>query len=556
MHMDKFSDPLPDGTKLLQGQYHIKEFLNDGGFGITYLASDSLDRSMVIKECFPRAIGRRSGLEVGTRAISHREEFRSIVKAFVEEARNLSKFEHPNIVKVHQVFDENQTAYMAMDYIDGQELITAIEQDVLSPDLVISIAGKLLDALQNIHANGMLHRDISPDNILLDQSGNPILIDFGAAKEEASLHGPKMTSIRVTKEGYSPQEFYVSGAQQFPSSDLYAFAATLYHAITGHAPVESQARLLALAQEKPDPYVPISGQYNAYPAGLLKAIDLALNVSPKDRLASAQEWLDLINVPVRPEVTPRKSHASKRILVGIMSAAVLAVGVGIWYSNGSQPITTNPQPAKVAVLNTDGFQFQAPKVSHSQDWTLELPFTVKADVNNGVEIDSVENWYKPVSASNWIISGVRMASVNGRTLTDINTLKAALVLSKKTPYPDTLTANVTYFPNGKTETKTGQLQLNATRSYDFSNGMKIRQQFRGSGWQLVVITPPSSPNADVKHKDVLLAERVLGQAVTTLDQLLDILKKLEDRNLPKGVFSVQRDGAIVLANLPLKGKSP
>jgi hypothetical protein len=86
--------------------------------------------------------------------------------------------------------------------------------------------------------------------------------------------------------------------------------------------------------------------------------------------------------------------------------------------------------------------------------------------------------------------------------------------------------------------------------------MKIRQQFRGSGWQLVVITPPSSPNADVKHKDVLLAERVLGQAVTTLDQLLDILKKLEDRNLPKGVFSVQRDGAIVLANLPLKGKSP
>ncbi len=546
--MDKFSDPLLSGTTLLQGQYRINTFLNDGGFGITYLATDSLDRPIVIKECFPRAICRRSGHEVGTRALSHREEFRSIVKAFEEEARNLSKFEHPNIIKVHQVFDENQTAYMAMDYVDGQELIAAIDVKILTPDTIISIALKLLDALGEIHANGMLHRDISPDNILLDQENNPILIDFGAAKQEASQHGPKMTSIRVTKEGYSPQEFYVSGAQQFPSSDLYALAATLYHAITGTVPPESQARLLALAQVRPDPYQALSGHHNAYPAGLLKAIDGAMSIAPKDRLDSAQDWLKLIN-------KPQNSHDKSKLLqyaVYLSGAVAIMIGLGIWQiSTNQETALTTAQP-----IQSTNFTYLAPKITQTNPWVIELPFTVKTRDANGLEITIVSTWADPDLAGQWLGVGVRILAVNGKTIDQKTDLSAAILLSQDQPFPNPVIVNIRYQTNPDTPPKQGKLQLYPTRSQTYSNGMQLAEQFRTPRWQLGVASAPKTTKTDIKIGDVFLAERVLGLSAVTLGQLDEVLQKLEQRNLPKGVFSVRRGDSVELANLPLKQVSP
>lgn len=554
--MDRFSDPLPDGTTLLQGQYTIKTFLNDGGFGITYLAYDSLNRPMVIKECFPRAICRRSGLEVGTRAISHREEFRSIAKAFEEEARNLSLFEHANIIKVHQVFDENQTVYMAMDYVDGHELITAIDQNKLTPDIAISIALKLLDALGEIHESGMLHRDVSPDNILLDQDNNPILIDFGAAKQEASQHGPKMTSIRVTKEGYSPQEFYVSGAQQFPSSDLYALAASLYHAITRSVPPESQARLLALAQERPDPYQALSGKYNAYPAGLLKAIDLAMSIAPKDRLPSAHDWLKLIeNTPEQGQKTAGKS---KFIWygIGVSTAAVIALGIASW-QNDPRPQPDTPQETTIApVAASVNFTYLAPKIIQAHPWNVELPFRLKSHPKGGLEITELENWINPDFTGRWVNIGVRILSVNGQGLNNVEDLYTAAILSQNKPFPAPLSINVRYRPKTDQLPKNGQLQLHPTQSQGFSNGMKLMEQFRNQRWQLVVASPPDVKTTDIKNGDIFLAERILGLSAVSLEQLDDVLQKLEQRNLPKGVFSVRRGDSLELANLPLKQVTP
>jgi len=546
--MDKFSDPLLSGTTLLQGQYRIKTFLNDGGFGITYLATDSLDRPIVIKECFPRAICRRSGQEVGTRALSHREEFRSIVKAFEEEARNLSKFEHPNIIKVHQVFDENQTAYMAMDYVDGQELITAIEQKKLTPDTIISIALKLLDALGEIHASGMLHRDISPDNILLDQGNNPILIDFGAAKQEATQHGPKMTSIRVTKEGYSPQEFYVSGAQQFPSSDLYALAATLYHAITGTVPPESQARLLALAQERPDPYQALSGHHNAYPSGLLKAIDGAMSIAPKDRLNSAQDWLILID---KPQNLHDKSKLPQYAAY-LSGAVIIMIGLGIWQISTNQETVLATTPP----IQSIKFTYLAPKITQTYPWVIDLPFTVKTRDTSGLEITAVSAWADPDLSGQWLGVGVGILSVNGKTTDKYPDLSTAILLSQDQPFPNPLVVNIRYQTTPDTPPKQGKLQLYPTRSQTYSNGMQLAEQFRTPRWQLVVASAPKTIKTDIKIGDVFLAERVLGLSAVTLAQLDKVLQKLEQRNLPKGVFSVRRDNSVELANLPLKQVSP
>ena len=240
---ENFVDELKPGTKLMHGQYTIESFLNAGGFGITYLARDSLDRKVVIKECFPGAFCRRSRAVVQARSRAHQNELKSIVRLFVQEARSLAKLDHPNIVGVHQVFEDNDTAYMALDFVRGRDLLDIIEDPNadLTPAQTKNILKEVLGAVGFIHDQQILHRDISPDNILIDKDHHPVLIDFGAAREEATKQTRMLSAMRVVKDGYSPQEFYIQGSQQTPSSDLYALGATLYHAITGECPPDSQS---------------------------------------------------------------------------------------------------------------------------------------------------------------------------------------------------------------------------------------------------------------------------------------------------------------------------
>lgn len=295
--VDDLIDELQPGAKLLKGQYTITRYLNSGGFGITYLAKDSLDRDVVIKECFPSSLCRRSKVMVAARSRAHTAELRSVVQLFVREARNLAKIVHPNIVAVHQVFEDNGTAYMAIDFIDGLDLQQIIDGEgpPLTKEHVVEITRKLLKAVGYIHDHDMLHRDISPDNVLIDRKGEPILIDFGAAREKASQTNRAMSALRVVKDGYSPQEFYIAGSEQGPWSDLYALGATLYHLISGDPPVNGQARLAALAEDRPDPYVPLTGRIAGYPPGFLEAIDRAMCTLPKQRLQSATEWLAMLD---------------------------------------------------------------------------------------------------------------------------------------------------------------------------------------------------------------------------------------------------------------------
>ncbi|MBN8629936.1 MAG: serine/threonine protein kinase [Rhodobacterales bacterium] len=325
-------DELQPGAKLLKGQYTISRYINSGGFGITYLAKDSLDRDVVIKECFPSSVCRRSKVVVAARSRAHTAELRSIVQLFVREARNLAKIVHPNIVAVHQVFEDNGTAYMAIDFIDGLDLQQIIDGEGarLTPDHIVQITEKLLRAVGFIHDHDMLHRDISPDNVLIDKAGEPILIDFGAAREKASQSNRAMSALRVVKDGYSPQEFYIAGSEQGPWSDLYALGATLYHLISGDAPVNGQARLAALAEDRPDPYLPLAGRFPDYPKGFLEAIDRAMNTLPRQRLQSAKDWLAMFTTGLAPVAasttgaTVLQRPISERLDAGTQSAAAVS----------------------------------------------------------------------------------------------------------------------------------------------------------------------------------------------------------------------------------------
>lgn len=292
------SEALPDGTPLLGDEFTIDRALSNGGFGITYLAKDNyLDRNVVIKECYPEVFCRREGNSVLVRSDQHKDKYRTIVKMFMREARSIAKMRHPNIVGVHRIFEYNQTAYMVLDLIHGRDLLSIVndENKLLPPDQVKEILIKVLDAVDLVHQNDLLHRDISPDNILLDKWGNPFLIDFGAAREEASRETRAVSSVLIVKDGYSPQEFYFAGGKQGPSSDLYALGATFYHLISGVAPPNSQTRMAEFAGNNPDPCEPLVGRFPEYDQAFLAAIDKAMQILPKARLQSAREWLNIIN---------------------------------------------------------------------------------------------------------------------------------------------------------------------------------------------------------------------------------------------------------------------
>ncbi|WP_170452612.1 serine/threonine-protein kinase [Ruegeria arenilitoris] len=290
---------LQPGAKLLRGQYEILRFLSNGGFGITYLARDSLERDVVIKECYPGALCRRNGDLVEPNDPAFKDDLRAIIDLFIQEARNHARLVHPNIVDVHQVFEDNDTAYIAMDLIRGCDLLDYIEdpKTETGPDFIVQVTEKMLSAVSFIHQSGMLHRDISPDNILIDENGEPILIDFGAAREQAANQSAALLTLRVIKDGYSPHEFYVRGSEQGPSSDLYVLAATLYHAISGERPIDGQSRLNAFNNGQKDPYQPLTGRFQGYPDGFLGAIDKAMEVHATDRLQSALDWLRMFRGP-------------------------------------------------------------------------------------------------------------------------------------------------------------------------------------------------------------------------------------------------------------------
>jgi serine/threonine protein kinase len=321
------SDALPPGTTLLSGQYIIDGYLSSGGFGITYHARDSLDRRVVIKECYPEALCRRKAKTVRARSSVNVDEFRSLVAMFVREARSIAKLNNPNIIGVHQVFEDNETAYMALDLIEGEDLLCVMEnnRDRLTPQFIVGLLRKLLNAVATVHAVDMLHRDISPDNILLDQWGNPILIDFGAAREEASKKSRAISAMLVVKDGYSPQEFYISGSKQGPWSDLYSLAATFFHLIDGNAPPNSQNRLAALASRRPDPYQPLAGRVVGYDGAFLRAIDQAMSVFPLDRLQSASAWLNMIDTG-RSQLADGFALQTKDDLLKVVARIVDEVG--------------------------------------------------------------------------------------------------------------------------------------------------------------------------------------------------------------------------------------
>lgn len=306
----ELDDVLLPETTLRNGRYRILSFLSSGGFGIAYLARDADGREVVIKECFVPEFCRRTYGLVVPRSDQHRLNFQKALAGFLQEASVLATLTHPNIVRAHRAFRENDTAYIVLDLIKGQDLHERLTtgKTSLAPSQLVRMATRMVSALGHVHDRGFLHCDVAPDNICIGTDGEPVLIDFGSARPCLNGASEPYAGFSMVKDGYSPHELYTPKAACGPSSDLYSLGATLCHAISGTAPADGQSRLTALVDGLPDPLPPLAGRIPGYPPGFLASIDRAMAVRASDRFATAKDWLRAM---ARPEPTPLPSAATQ-----------------------------------------------------------------------------------------------------------------------------------------------------------------------------------------------------------------------------------------------------
>ena len=281
---------LPKGTRIRDFEFH--RVLGHGGFGITYLGWNvTLDIPVAIKEYFPADLATRErNLSVVPQTDQAAPDFQWGLERFLDEARILARFQHPGIVRIHHFFEAHRTAYIVMDYVEGESLSAYLtRKGTLSEVELQGILDPLLGALEVVHRADFLHRDIKPGNIVLRaKDGSPVLLDFGAARQAMGAKSRSVTSI-VTP-GYAPIEQYSTRAAQGAWTDIYALGGVCYRALTGENPFDATDRM------RNDPLVPVAQRCagKASPK-FLAAIDAALSVDAPDRPQSIAAWRESLS---------------------------------------------------------------------------------------------------------------------------------------------------------------------------------------------------------------------------------------------------------------------
>ncbi|MDP2284736.1 MAG: bifunctional serine/threonine-protein kinase/formylglycine-generating enzyme family protein [Pseudohongiella sp.] len=357
---------LPEGYRL--HEYELVRVLGAGGFGITYLCFDhNLDQARAIKEYLPADLATRvSGQSVRSNSSSAQDDFDAGLNSFLIEAKMLARFEHRNIVKVHRCFSDNGTAYIVMEYAEGDTLDSILkEHGTLDEQTLLSILLPIMDGLDRVHAQKTLHRDIKPGNVIIRDSDNsPVLIDFGAARQAIESKSRSITAIITA--GFAPFEQYSSYGNQGPWTDIYALGAMAYLALCGEKPPEAPLRM------RNDPMIPLAKRCagKASPA-VLEAIDWALRPYEEERPQSIAEWRAAFegkpfNRPATPLTdsdptikvaaaqamsTPRPAASvatntsapaqrNVRLWAGVAAVTVVAAA-GIFYATGPRSTSTD-----------------------------------------------------------------------------------------------------------------------------------------------------------------------------------------------------------------------
>ena len=286
--MQTYRQALPKGYML--HEYQVDRVLGAGGFGLTYLGWDtSLDKAVAIKEYLPNDFAvRESDHSVLPKSSGDEQAFRWGLERFLDEARTLARFRHPNVIAVHRYFEANNSAYIVMEYAEGETLGDLLERrGVLEEALLLRILLPLSDGLAEVHGVGFLHRDIKPGNIVIRADGSPVLVDFGTARQALGSRSRSITS--VVTPGYAPIEQYSTHGRQGAWTDIYALGAVAYRAVCGEAPLDATERVLEdrmrSAQE---------AGVGRCSGAVLRAIDWALSVEGSSRPQTVSAWREVL----------------------------------------------------------------------------------------------------------------------------------------------------------------------------------------------------------------------------------------------------------------------
>ena len=300
-------DALPPGTRL--AEFEVQGLLGVGGFGLVYRAYDtSLQRAVAIKEYMPAALAARlDGTTVSVRSSADLPTYQSGLQSFIAEARLLAQFDHPSLVKVYRFWEGNNTAYMVMPLYSGMTLKQARAQMAAPPPeaWLRSVLWSVLQGLHVLHRNDALHRDISPDNIFLQDMGPPVLLDLGAARRAISDRSQRLTAI--LKVNYAPIEQYAEAEdlKQGPWTDLYALAAVVYSCLRNDPPLPATARVVRDSMPSMRSVVATVKEHFGlgYSDEFVRAIQHALAVQPGDRPQNLAAFVTEMKLKAPPRLS-------------------------------------------------------------------------------------------------------------------------------------------------------------------------------------------------------------------------------------------------------------
>ena len=290
------TDALPIGARL--SEFEILSLLGVGGFGMVYRAYDhSLHRTVAIKEYMPSALaGRSTGQTVSTRSTNDQTSLATGLRSFVNEARLLAQFEHPSLVKVYRFWEANNTAYMVMPLYSGLTFrqARALMQKPPTEAWLRTVLWSILGALKYLHENNIVHRDVSPDNVFLQDVGPPVLLDLGAARRAVTDSTHKHTAI--LKVNYAPIEQYAGAddMRQGPWTDLYSVAAVVHGCLCNEAPLPATFRVLRDGMPSVQSITQTIQTHfgQSYSSEFVAAISHALAIQPHERPQSVQDFSD------------------------------------------------------------------------------------------------------------------------------------------------------------------------------------------------------------------------------------------------------------------------
>lgn len=287
------SDELSSGTSVRDGRYRIEDARRSTRNSFNYRATMPDGSSVEIKEFYLRDLCVRSGSDIVPRDTKDARILARLVKGFVQDASFLTSLDCPSVATVREVFQENGTAYMVSERPGGTLLADLMSKPgfTLTPEQIVKVGNDLALALIEIHGFGMLHRDITPSNILIADDGTAVLLpDFGTFREDRSKVSRVVSSVLQSTQDYAPYELAFDDKRQGDGSDIYSMAAVLYHLMTGAPPAPSLDRIAAVAANEADPYVKVEEKITGYDQRFLKVIDFALELFLESRIKSATEF--------------------------------------------------------------------------------------------------------------------------------------------------------------------------------------------------------------------------------------------------------------------------